>query len=221
MTRNNSNSESDRKGRETNVSRRSVLRSAAVGFASLVGLGTLSTPVSAEQGAIFDFFESAESSTFSGLTRAWAAAKGGWNRALGDSSERTAKQAARDTTTVFNDNASTIATYANNQLDESREKSSIDTIRVVFEQDVTVERWIVGDVDDSNAFASVRMVATKPDRDADHWVRLKRLAATEAPDELETFVEQYATENRAVDPALEGRLAGKYGPDVESSLLKT
>lgn len=209
---------SDRKGRERVVSRRDVLRGVTGGLTVTVGLAGLSTPVAAKQGAIYDFFES--DGEGGGLTKSWSAAKAGFGRMFADDEKRTAKESARETTDVFNQNSETIVDYANAQLDDGRDKRHFDVIRVKFSRDVTVERWIVADVDvESNTFTSASMVETSPDRDVDEWVRLEGLAAVDAPDELDRFVDEYAEEDKAVDPELEGRLAGRYGPDVESSLL--
>lgn len=214
MTRHTLSDESEQTGRETGVSRRSILHTGATGVAALVGLVGLSTPVAAEQGAIFELFDERDDQ----LDRAISSLRGGMSRMLADEDKRTAEEAATETTTVFNENADVLVAYSNDRL-SSTEKTSVDTIRLVFERDVTVERWLLADVDDSNAFVSARMTDTRPDRDVDHFVRLKRLACVDAPDELERFVDEYASEDRPVDSALEGRLAGRYGPDVESSLL--
>lgn len=218
MTRETLDDESERLGRERVVSRRDALRKAGAGLTATVGLAVVSTPVAAEQGAIYDLFENdGDGGSFA---RYWAATKAGFSRTFADDSIRTAEEAAAETTDVFNTNASTLVSYANDQLSTNRDKTSIDTIRIKWQKDVTVERWIVAGVDtEKNTFTSVEMVGTEPDRDVDHWVRLEKLAAAESPDELEHFVNNYAEDGEPVDAELEGRLAGRYGPDVESSLL--
>lgn len=199
-----------------------MLRAAGAGLTVTVGLAGLSTPVAAEQGAIFDFFEDGDGDgDRDGFTRWSAAARAGIGRIFADDEKRDATEAADDTVDVFNTNASTLVEYANDRLTSSREKTEYDVIRVRFETkdggDAT--RWIVADVDDANTYTSASMTSDEPDRDVDHWVRLEDLAAVDAPDELERFVDDYAEPGKAVDARLEGRLAGRYGPDVETSLM--
>lgn len=215
MTRTHFSDELDRTERETDVSRRDVLRRGATALAVTVGLAGLSTSAAAEQGGFYDLMDSADGT----LDKGFASLKGAAGRLFADEDKRTAGKAARETTDVFNANSSTLVTYANDQLGSSREKTSYDTIRVEFSKEKTAKRWIVADVDENNAFAAANMVDSKPEREIDHWVKLEKLAASDAPDELERFVDQYATENRPIDAKLQGRFAGRYGPDVESSLL--
>lgn len=212
---------SDRNGRETTVTRRALLRTGAAGLATTVGLAGLTSPVAAEQGAIFDLFENDGESSSLGdrITRIRSSFGGAWDRITADAGKRTAPESAAETTSVFNANAGTLVDYANAQLSSTREKTRYDTIRVVFENDETARRWITATVDDANTFTGASMTDQEPSREIDQWVRLSGLAATNAPDELERFVENYASENKPVDARLEGRLAGKYGPDVKSSLL--
>lgn len=211
----------DRNRRETAVSRRSLLRGGAAGLAATVGLAGLSTPVAAEEGAIWDLRndDGDRGSLGRRFEQARSSLSGAWERMTADADKRTAPESAQATTQVFNDNSTVLVEYANDQLSTSREKTDFDVIRVVFKKEKTARRWIVADVDDSNTYTAARMVDSEPSRKIDHWVKLERLAATEAPDELERFVDEYASENRSIDPALEGRFAGKYGRDVSSSLL--
>lgn len=213
--------ESGRNGRETVVTRRAALRSGAAGLAATTGLAAFSTSVAAEQGAIWDFADDDgdRGSLGETFTRLRASVGGAWDRMTADPEARTAAESARATTQVFNTHSGVLVDYANARLASGREKADYDTIRIVFEKDETVRRWITATVDDSNAYTQAAMTSTRPDRDVDHWVRLEGLAATEAPDELERFVDEYAEPNKPIDARLEGRFAGKYGPDVTSSLL--
>ena len=208
---------SDRRERETDVSRRDVLRTGATGLAVTVGVVGFSTPVAAEQGAVFDFFDDDESSSF---TKAYNALKGKASRYFADEDKRTAKESAKETVDVFNANADVVVEYANEQLSDDRDKTSLDSIRVVFEKTSTVDRWIVADVDqDANKFLSAEMTNSKPES-VDHYIKLTGLAVADAPDELEFFVDEYAEDGEPIDDAYEGRVAGKYGEDVDTSLME-
>lgn len=218
MSKNNDFGGSGRNDREHGVSRRQVLRRAGAGLTATAGAVAISTPVAAEQGAIYDVFEDDEGSD--SWSRAWSAAKASLGRMFADDGVRTVEEAATETTEVFNSNSTTLVAYANDELDSSRSKTNLDVIRLRFVKgDTGSTRWILADVDDANRFVSAQMTDITPSRDVDQTVRLEDLAAVEAPDVLENFVENYAEEGKSVDSRLEGRLAGRYGPDVETSLM--
>jgi hypothetical protein len=212
----------DRNEREQAVSRRDVLRSGAAGFAITVGLAGAPGVASAEQGAVYDFFESEEDETKSDrLGKAISSLRAGVGRVFADDEKRSASESATETTSVFNANADVLVTYANDHFDDDRKKTGVDVIRLEFvEQETTVKRWITATVDESNSsFVDASMSDSEPDADADHYGRLKKLARADAPDELERFVDEYAKPGEPVDDAYVGRLAGRYGPDVETSLM--
>lgn len=208
--------ESDRKGREQAVSRRDVIKGVGAGLAAAVGLAGATQPVAAEQGAVFDFYEDKKS----GVRKGYHAARGRFSRWRDDEDKRSAPESAEQTTTIFNRNADTLVSYANEQLVADREKTSYDTIRLIWSKETTVERWIVADVDqDANAYVGATMTDTEPASAVDEWVELEGLAAADLPDELERFVDEYAEPGRPVDEELDGRLTGKYAGDVEGSLI--
>lgn len=217
MTRTNP-FESGRNDRERGVSRRSVLERAASGLAVTVGLVGLSTPVTAsheDDEPIGDFL--AESDSWSKLS---GSASGAYERLFADESESSAATLADDTTTVFNQNASTLFAYANDRLSTSRSKADLDVIRVEWHKDdETAKRWIVATVDSENTFVDATMTDTRPDREQDHFVELEALAADQSANELEHFIDEYANPGEPIDPTYEGRLAGKYGADVDTSLI--
>lgn len=208
--------ESDRKGREQAVSRRDVINGVGAGLAAAVGLAGVTQPVAADQGAVFDFYDE-KSDTF---RKGYHAARGRFERWRDDEAKRTAPESAEQTTAIFNRHADTLVAYANDQLGTGREKTSIDTIRLIWSKETTVERWIVADVDqDANEFVDATMTDTEPASTVDEWLELEGLAAADLPDELDRFVDEYAEPGRAVDEELDGRLKGKYAGDIEGSLL--
>jgi len=218
MPRISGGDERGRNDRESAVTRRRVIRATGTGLTVAAGLAAGSTPVAAETGAVYELFDNG-SGLRSRLSQASAAARAGIGRLFADEEKRDGLESARETTTVFNEHSATLVSYANKQVGDGLEKTSVDTIRVTFTNGgETVDRWIVADVD-SGSFTGATMTADEPDRDVDGYVELSKLAAADAPDELERFVEKYADEGRAVDAGLRGRLAGRYGPDVETDLM--
>lgn len=227
MTSNSSSDERGRNGREpgVRVTRRSVVRGTAVGLSgALVLAGSASADhqsSTSDGGPIQDIFNSASN----GWTQWRSSFSGALSRMSANADTRSAKVAAEETATLWNNNSSVLTEYANAQLSKSRDKTAIDTIRVKWRKvtdGVTSEerRWIVADVDqENNEFLSTKMVAEAPDRTVDHWVHLKRLAADRSPDELETFIQEFAKPNKPVTDQYEGRLKGRYGPDVDTSLI--
>jgi hypothetical protein len=219
MSRTKRFDESGRKDGERDVSRRDVLRSTGVALGVTAGLAGLSTSASAERGRLFEIANE-RTSRFDGFTQFRASVAGSFDRITSDVSETTASTVATETTDVFNSNASTLVSYANNQITDGVDKTTIDTLRVKFTKAGDAERrFIVVGVDqEANDFTTASMVEST-DREIDEWVHLEALAADNAADELESFVDEYAAENKPIDAELKGRLAGRYAPDVKSSLI--
>jgi hypothetical protein len=215
--------ESDRNGRERRRSRRSVLRGASA-LAVTVGFGSVATDTVAadhngdqedDGGPISDFAKKAGG----GLSKARGVLAGRWQRWRSSTTSASPSTLAADAASVFNTHSSTLVAYANEHVAASREKTGLDTIRVEFTKDgETATRWLVASVADGD-FTAAEMVDADPGRTVDHYVELRDLVADNASDELEHFVDEYAEPNRKIDPGYEGRLAGKYGDDVDSSLL--
>ena len=155
-------------------------------------------------------------STAHALLDSWAAtAEGLFQRArdFGDDAEATA--AADDVQAFVNNHSASLETYANARVTASTE---LDTIAFTFQDEAGEDtRYLIADVRDGN-YTNVSMVATT-DRTVDERCEIAGQAAADARAELETFHEQFVSEDSDLTAAYLAGLTSEYQPDVSCSFF--
>lgn len=201
-------------------------RLATVALCIVVVLTVVAAPVAAQSdedtgigdailGAAVDVAEdpTAAAKSFAAWGRGIAANVGG---SIG-APDRTAAECAGDLQTELTDHNATYEQYLNDRItaSTSRDVVRIDC-RVEDDSETTTETvYIVANVT-NGTYTDTRAVDTT-ERVVDHRIVLSGVAAEDAPDDLETFREEYASENETPPPAYKGRMKGKYMGHVEGT----
>lgn len=115
---------------------------------------------------------------------------------------------------TYNTNNQTLETYVNDRFDGNASEHNVITLEFKAGGD-TATRHLVADADNST-FSNSSVVNTT-DRAVDHTVTFHDFAASDAGDELQRFVDEYASEDKDIDAPLVNRLANRYGGDVDAS----
>lgn len=129
--------------------------------------------------------------------------------------ETSAERIAISVTSYYNAHNETLDEYANDRGDFSSDYVVEISIHLDGE---TATRYL--NATDHSGNISTSVESSKPGTVTES-VDVCGFAAAHAHDELEVFVEEYAEPNKDVDKRYLGRLRGRYGPFVESSLYPT
>lgn len=123
-----------------------------------------------------------------------------------------AAEQATAVTTYYNEHNETLEEYVNSRKDLSRNS----TVEVTWQLDgETATRYVVANSTGSNV--TTEMVSST-NRTVDETATVCGFAAASSYEELKHFTEEYAEPDKDVDAAYLGRLKGRYGEDVETSL---
>jgi hypothetical protein len=131
---------------------------------------------------------------------------------LAEADEPTASAKVDAVQDVWNSNDETLASWASSRSSWTSNRTVEVTL---FVDDSKATRFVLANA--SNGSVSTRMVAST-NRTTTDDVALCGDAATNAPSELEAFVEEYAAPDESVTSSYLAELGGRYGPDVETSL---
>ena len=138
---------------------------------------------------------------------------------LGDEGADAATYVA-DIQSTFNESNATIGAYASERLPAD---TGHDVARIyVHDEDGGNETlYLVSDVE-NESWTNARLVdqASFEDlnRSVDFWVSMDWFVSKHAADELETFVDDYADENRNLSRSYQLRKISKYGSGIKSDL---
>lgn len=191
-------------------------------------------PVAAqEEGSVLEgVFSDEESTTRQAAEAGWSAAKAFGDRvsyALSqqvpdsvkesipalDREETSSAEQASAVTTYYNGHNETLEAYVNSRSNISQDH----VVKVTWKLDgETATRYILAN--SSNDNVSTEMVEST-DRTVDETVTVCGYAAASSYEEIKTFHDEYAEPDKDVDAEYLGRLRGRYGKDVDSSLYVT
>lgn len=186
-------------------------RSVSIAVAALLLIAAATAPVTADRdGFVTDVFDDEDDDFIATYTGVAAGFYDRAKAAFRESSE-TAAEAANQTQTVFNGNATAIQSYVNNR---TTAKTSRDVFAFTFEIDGESSTvYLTGDVVDG-AYQNASIVDSTS-RTVDESCTLEGYAARNADEELAYFISNFVTENRSLTDSYQGRLGGRYGGSVD------
>jgi len=161
--------------------------------------------------------ETASEQAMSGLSATWEAIWGYQDRAVWTTlaaKDQTASEEMGGVATYFNANNATLMDYANARRDFTSNETVEFTLRLNGE---TTTRYIVANATDGNLTRAE--IITSTNRTETHVLEVCNYAADQSHEELETFTTEYAEPNESVDAAYLGKMKGRYGDDVETTLF--
>lgn len=126
-----------------------------------------------------------------------------------------ATTACSDLQTTFNEHNTTIQDYVNNRTDASSDANVLAVTCAIDDESTT--RYLVADVDGDN-YTNATMVDST-DRTVDETCTLEGSAAANASDELQTFVDKFASTGDDVTGQFRSRLRAQYAGKVDCTFL--
>jgi len=186
------------------------LKLTSVAFAALLIFAAVgAAPAAAQENSVVDDLLDGKDDGY--LASAQAYVGGFMDRVFADETDETAAEAAQQTQTTFNDNASTIQSWVNNRTSASE---SYDVLAFTFEIDGESSTVYLTSNATADGYQNASMVDTTG-RTVDESCTLQGFAARQADSELGGFVEDYAAPGNNVTRSYLAGLAGKYGSDVD------
>jgi len=152
-----------------------------------------------------------------GLSAVWSSVWGYQDRAVWailGTKDRTASEEMSGAATYFNVNNETLISYANARRNFSSNETVEFTLHLNGE---TTTRHLVINATEGNLTRAEIISSTN--RTATHVLEVCDYAADQSHEELETFTTEYAEPNESVDAAYLGKMKGRYGDDVETTLF--
>jgi len=194
-----------------------IALSALLVVATVTGVTFATVPAAAQSettlGDVLDGADDAGGAVWSAIggyqDRSWW-----WLSQQMDSSDRSASEEVNGVATYFNANNETLIAYANERGNWSNE-----TLEFSLHMNGETEVWYVVATANSSTenLTSARMVSST-NRTASEVLEVCGYAADQSHEELEYFVANFAEPNKSVDTEYKGRMKGRYGPYVETSL---
>lgn len=178
----------------------------------LAGVATAPGPVAAEESGILADLTDSVGSFVDGLL---GAARGEFNRFMDEPADRDAAEAANDLQAEYNASSSAIESWVNERTTASADE---DVLEIELDiGDGTGTLYLVADVAGSSYENSSLVDSTT--RTVDETCELDDAAARNAPDELETFIEEFVDEDQDVSTGFLARLDRQYRGLVDCSFL--
>lgn len=131
---------------------------------------------------------------------------------IGGQPDRNATAHADALASTYNNNSVAIEDYVNQRFDGDASQWDVIEIHVV-DGDTETTRYLTADATSNDTFENTTMTANTS-RSVDQTIEIRDYAAKNADDELQTFVDDYVTEDKDIDAALQQRLAQQYGGDI-------
>jgi ribosomal protein S6 len=159
------------------------------------------------------------SSMLDGVRRAASriagAASGTLARLTDRGTDQTASEAADSAQAEFNSHNATIQSYINARASAS---TDANVLELTFEiDDKTATRYVVADVNTSDGTYENASMVSSTNREVDESCSLEEQAADNAATEIETFVEEFASEGEDMSASYQGRMASQYAGEVDCS----
>ncbi|MFB6121127.1 MAG: hypothetical protein ABEJ68_08445 [Halobacteriaceae archaeon] len=139
-------------------------------------------------------------------------------RVFGPETERTPSQCVSDIQSEINTHNGTYEQYVNSRINASESRDVVAIRCALEDEDGQMQNEQVYAVADvvNGSYQNLRIV-NDTSRDVDHVIRLSGIAAQEMPDDLVSFREDYAANNKTPGAAYKKRLAGKYMGSVHGT----
>lgn len=147
------------------------------------------------------------------VSRVAGAASGALSRLTDRGTDQTASEAAQSAEDTFNANNQTIQSYVNARSDASEDANVLELTFDI--EGETATRYVVSDVNGTD-YDNATMVS-ETTRTVDETCALEAQAADNAGAELQTFVDEFASDGTDLSPSYQGRLASQYGGEVACS----
>lgn len=135
----------------------------------------------------------------------------------GSDTEPTAARHSAEVQSSFNSYNVSIQQWVNNRTTATEEHDVME-LRLSIDG-TTATRYVVANVSGGN-YTQLRMV-NKTNRTVDDTTVVCGFAAERAPEEQTRFIEDYVQTGEDPSQSYLAKMSGKYGPDVESTLLPT
>lgn len=130
--------------------------------------------------------------------------------------EQTADQEIATVANYYNAHNATLEAYVNNRTTLEQNHTIKLSLHIA---DTTATRYLEADVASGNVTSS--RIVTSTDRTVTDRADLCGLAAEQAAEELEAFHDDYAAPGEDVDLEYLAKLRGKYGSDVDTTLVQS
>lgn len=176
-----------------------------------------------DDGGLFDGLTGDEDMTLSDRLDAANGAIAGWvdrltyqARTLADDRDESqrADDYATDLAETYNSNNDTLETWVNARF--SGNASDWNVVKVTLKQeDATATRYLVADVDNTTGNFTDSKMVNSTTRTTDAELTLEANAASNAADELQTFVHDYAAKDKTPGRTYLSRMAQQYAGNVE------